>query len=288
MAAWMLEAGEVSSIVKVAQDEGSTRTVAARTSSTADVLGSAGSRYAPVGAASEFTADPRMGFIGKPCEVAASRKAAPGKSGPALSFFCAGTPSQHATDHLVGSVRVDLPTPTVRYRGAGWPGDFVVERGQAELVRLSYEKSWSEHLGPSIQWRCKLCPDGTGEAADIAVGDYWRTDERGYPILAEDEGTSVVIARTPRGAELLRRAAAAGVLVLKQVDMDRMTSSQPSQVYRRVTLGGRLIGARMAGKRIPRYTGYNLVARTVRNPWKNARAAIGTYRRVKSGRTGSM
>ena len=271
--------------------DGSGKTIPIELTSKEDALRSAGARYAPVAVGALVNPnDDTQSIVGKPCEVAAVVRArtSSGEGPLRFSFFCAGTPSQRATDSLVESAKEHGVPQSVRYRGDGWPGRFVVSSAAAPLLSMDYRTSWSSHLGPAIQWRCKVCPDGTGEYADVAVGDYWATDAQGYPVLEEAEPNSVVIARTARGHESLMQAVADGVIELDVIDRKRLQSSQPSQVLRRRSLGGRILGAMLAGRRVPRYEGYGLLRIILGSPILTFRAAIGTWRRIRSGRTGSL
>jgi coenzyme F420 hydrogenase subunit beta len=257
-----------------------------------DVLGAAGSRYAPVSTVAVAAAsDPAGVTVGKPCEVSAVRAVADlrGTAAPLLlSFFCAGVPAQRATDGLVRTLGGE-PEQVVdlRYRGDGWPGSFVARMADGSEVRTGYDQSWGQHLGPTTQWRCKLCPDGTGESADVVAGDFWTADERGYPVFADQAGRSALVARTARGRELVAAAVAAGVLVVEPVDLDAVAAVQPLQVQRRRSLWGRLVGARWAGRPGPRYRGFGLVAVAAADPWGTLRAARGTRQRLRSDRSGS-
>jgi coenzyme F420 hydrogenase subunit beta len=197
-----------------------------------------------------------------------------------LSFFCAGTPSQHATDRLAQTLGTEVDeVAELRYRGNGWPGNFAVTDRAGNTASLSYDESWGRHLGRALQWRCKLCPDGVGEDADIAVGDYWDADENGYPLFENQQGRSVAIARTRRGHQLLMDAAAAGAINLRAAKLRTVAGIQPLQVQRRSTLLGRLAGRLLAGKRIPYYSGYGLSRLASRNLKDNVAALRGTRSR---------
>lgn len=286
LVAWLTESGRSHEVLgaSMSQTEPS-RTVPVTIMSRADALASAGSRYGPVATLSHV---PSMNtrletMVGKPCEVSAAYQLAL-EAGPKrpllLSFFCAGTPSQKATDRLVEQFGVgprDLSS--VRYRGDGWPGRFEVKTTDGEKYGLSYDESWGNHLGRDLQWRCKVCVDGTGEHADVAVGDFWRADANGYPLFDDADGTSVVIARTKRGAELLHEAQAEGVIALRPLGLDMVAKIQPLQVARRVTLLGRIAGRTLALKKPPRYRGYMLVSHARASALKNIRAMLGTFRR---------
>lgn len=284
---WLLaEQGTPTLIAARRTAEDPTRTESVKITHAAEAVDSAGSRYAPT--ASAALADPAAPdeiFVGKPCEVAAVRALSQDNRSPLLiSFFCAGTPSQHATDALVARLGNGRPPKDLWYRGRGWPGRFTVVNDDESEGSLSYHESWGKSLGPTAQWRCKICPDGVGESADIVAADYWEVDARGYPVFDEDAGSSALIARTPRGLEVIERAAAAGVVTMTPTTLDRLAQSQPFQVKRRSTLAARLLGARLAGREIPQYLGFGLLALAVRQPLDALRTARGSYRRVRQAR----
>lgn len=232
-----------------------TRTVPVTITSRKEALTAAGSRYAPVSALDGFDVSSDA-IVAKPCEISALarlRRLDPSGEDPlTLSFFCAGTPSQSATRSLVTKLGVEVDRATsVRYRGNGWPGEFVATDGKARGA-LSYDDSWGKHLGRDLQWRCKICPDGTGEDADIAVGDFWKADERGYPLFDNADGESVVIARTQRGHDLLMKVAREGVIALGEVDLDDAERIQPLQRARKRALLLRLLARSFALRNVPR------------------------------------
>lgn len=288
LAAWMLASGVAHSVVGSGPNPAlPSRTVPVRITTREEALASAGSRYAPVANLEKYDAsDSSSAFVGKPCEVTAASQlhSALGRAESELpillSFFCAGTPSQRATDslsELMGVHPSDLAT--LKYRGDGWPGDFVVTSKDGRSERTSYDNSWGKHLGRDLQWRCKICVDGTGGHSDISVGDYWKADASGYPTFENADGVSVIIARTPRGQSLLAAAAAAGVVSVRRIDIDSVARIQPLQRERKETLLGRLAGRLLAGKRIPRYSGFHLFALAARHPKTTLRAVVGTFRR---------
>jgi len=291
LAAFALASGRAAHAVAARGDrERPLRSTTADLVDPADLVAGAGSRYAPVSTVAEPAAsDPSAVTVGKPCEVSAVRAVADLREERPpllLSFFCAGTPAQRATEDLVRTLGAD-PADVVdlRYRGDGWPGSFVARLADGGSVRTGYDESWGAHLGPTTQWRCKLCPDGTGQSADVVAGDFWEADERGYPVFAEQEGRSALIARTAAGLELVEAAVAAGVLAVEPVDLDAVAAVQPLQVGRRRTLWGRLVGARVAGRPVPRYRGFGLLRAGLERPRETVRAARGTHRRSRgSGR----
>lgn len=296
LASWMLESGVVSEVTGVRSSSTvPQRSVPVRITSRAEALSSAGSRYAPVAGATLPVRDSKsvQGVIAKPCEAAARRALIQTDVGGAhatesiiLSFFCAGTPSQRATDSLVSELGLRLEElESLRYRGEGWPGYFTaVDRG-GKVGRVSYDVSWGQRLGRDIQSRCKICADGTGELADIAVGDFWFADDAGYPVFENAEGNSVVIARTARGHEILELASKAGVIQIAPISLDEVTRVQPLQARRVREILARLGGRVLSGRRIPRYVGFSLWKRRERRLSVFLRAAAGTWiRAVRSRR----
>ncbi|MGO4651540.1 Coenzyme F420 hydrogenase/dehydrogenase, beta subunit C-terminal domain [Arthrobacter sp. 2RAF22] len=287
LAEWLVESGHSARVIGAAADTNEPRrTVAVQLGRKSDFLRQAGSRYAPVSVAAEgYSLSPDSVFVGKPCEVAALRQIGEFRGiedRPLLmSFFCAGVPSQLATDRLLSELGIPAGSPlrTLRYRGHGWPGEFYAETMDGVRGSTTYDASWGKQLGPSMQWRCKICPDGVGESADIVAGDYWKTDDRGYPEFTDSSGVSALIARTKRGHQTIIAAVEAGIIQADPLDLRQICSIQPYQVERRATLGARLLGRCLAGWRIPRYVGFHLLRLASESPIRSARYAYGSLRR---------
>lgn len=289
---WLLDSGRAARIAGVAGGHTDPRrTVPVTIMSRNEALAAAGSRYAPVASLT----NPSV-FLGgsavtaKPCEISAlSRSGLSDPDSLLLSFFCAGTPSQNATDGLID--RLGIPQTTVLdefwYRGHGWPGKFTARAGDV-TVETSYEESWGEALGPATQWRCKVCPDGVGESADIVAADFWRTDERGYPSFEHGDGSSALIARTRRGFDVIAEAIGAGVIHASPIEMELLARVQPLQVTRRRQLLGRLAGSWLGGRRPPRYRGFGLVRMAVGQVRSLVRVARATRRRVRRTRANAL
>ncbi len=290
LAAWLLTTGEVSHVIGAAADNTDPRrTTTVLVTSREEAMKQAGSRYAPVSNAAEPSASEAcVAFIGKPCEVSALRAMPVSELQEArpllLSFFCAGTPSQHATNGLVESLGVAATQPlaTLRYRGHGWPGRFTAVESDGTESSASYEESWGGSLGPAVQWRCKVCADGVGESADITAADLWNANDSGYPDFADKPGVSALLARTQRGVDVIARAVAAGVLTVEAIDINDLAAVQPLQRQRRQTLAGRLTGTVLAGNSVPRYRGFSLLQLALPRWREVIRVARGAYRRRRS------
>ncbi len=289
--AWLIDTGRAARVVSAAASAAEPRrTVPVTITSRVEALESAGSRYAPVGVLAHGALRQSGTVVtGKPCEVSALRAAGPllvdGETPLLLSFFCAGTPSQRATERLLANLGIDedREVQTLKYRGDGWPGTFSARAGDV-AVETDYASSWGEVLGPTTQWRCKICPDGVGESADIVSADSWATDERGYPVFTEGDGISALIARTARGNEVIAAAVAAGVIGIRPLSLDALTDAQPLQVNRRRLLLARLWGSRLAGRSVPRFRGFGLAWLSATHPRQFVRVLRGAYRRVRAAK----
>lgn len=273
----LLQSGAVDRVLHVEMDPDSPLlTRIARSTGRPDILRAAGSRYAPAAPLAEIRAElaqpGRLLFIGKPCDAGAVRQltlAEPElleRIPYILSFYCAGTPSQTGTDRLVR--RMEMEPGEIRhfrYRGDGWPGYATATDAHGRVGRLSYAQSWGEVLAHQVQFRCKICPDSVGGAADVAAADAWYGDESGYPEFEEADGRSLIIARTARGDALVRAAEAAGLLVTTPLAITEIDRMQPHQAERRSLIGSRLVALRLAGRTPPQSGGLRL--------WQAARRA---------------
>lgn len=236
--------------------------------SRADLLEGSGSRYAPASPCDglrlvEEAAGPSA-LIGKPCDAAAAwsaRRKRPDldrRLGLTVAIFCAGAPSTRGTLDLFRALGIDDPGRVlgVRYRGEGWPGKAAVRLRSGAAVEtreMSYEESWGEILQKHRPWRCHICPDHTGEFADVSVGDPWYR-----PIEPGEPGTSLVVVRTERGREAVREAQARGRLNLLPAPPSVLPASQRNLLKARAATWGRLLALRLLGVPIPSYRGLPL------------------------------
>lgn len=255
------------------------------------VIAAAGSRYAPSAPLSDLPAQVASGrrhaFVGKPCDCVALR--AMRESDPAvaaafpviLSFFCAGVPSHAGGRAVLEAMGAPFEeTERFRFRGNGWPGRATATLRDGSERSMSYHDSWGRILSKHVQHRCKICPDGTGAAADIVCADAWESDERGYPTFEEAEGVSLIVARTDLGRALVEGARAAGRIETRPFDVEALAGIQPGQRERKRALLARLSALRLVGRPVPRYRGLQLAAAARQNPVaRNARNFLGMLRR---------
>ncbi|MFN4090856.1 MAG: Coenzyme F420 hydrogenase/dehydrogenase, beta subunit C-terminal domain [Alphaproteobacteria bacterium] len=294
LAGHLLTTGAVDAVLHAGGGERPLETVGRVSRNVAALLAHAGSRYAPspvlAGLAAALAEAERIAVIGKPCEIAALRRLV--RDDPSLtaripwmlSFFCAGVPSQAGTEILLRRMGIAPERLRhLRYRGMGWPGRMTAEAEDGRIAAMSYTDSWGGELHRHLQFRCKICPDGTGEQADIAAADAWITPS-GYPDFAERDGVSAVIARSGRGRALLAEAEAAGVLATAPLAVVELAAMQPYQLRRKQTVAVRVAALRLLGGRAPRYRRLRL-ARNALGGWRRLlRDFAGTALRVLQGR----
>ncbi len=289
IALYCLEKEGVEQVIHTGPDHESTwgnRTVFSRTKS--QLLAQIGSRYAPAspcdGLSEVATAQAPSLFIGKPCDIQGVRKAElvfpelKKRIGMTVSIFCAGTPSTAATLKLIKSLNVPIDQATgIRYRGRGWPGTFAVWTNSSKkpVVEIPYAEAWG-FLQRYRPFRCYLCPDGTGECADISCGDPWyrkiRDGERGY---------SLILIRTKQGREIFHKAKKEGYIMAEQVKPEVLPLSQPGFPAKRGAIWGRLLTMKMFGIPTPTYEGWPLFECWMNLPAKEkAKSILGTARRI--------
>ena len=257
----------------------------------AGVMAAAGSRYAPSAPLADLAVhmarDQRLAFVGKPCDAAALRAICQADPAVAaafpviLSFFCAGVPSHAGGAAVLAALGADpAQTTAFRYRGNGWPGQATATLTDGTQRSMSYHDSWGKILSKHVQHRCKICADGTGIAADIVCADAWDSDAAGYPVFTDAPGISLIVARTPLGAQLIAAAQAAGQIETAPFDMADLAAIQPGQRERRRALFARLAALRLVGRPVPRYEGLQIAAAARQNPWqRNLKNFLGTLRR---------
>nr|WP_205857057.1 Coenzyme F420 hydrogenase/dehydrogenase, beta subunit C-terminal domain [Phytoactinopolyspora endophytica] len=256
-----------------------------------DIVAAAGSRYSPASPCERLdlveSAEGQSVVVGKPCDVAATVNASRirpelgEKVGLKIGIFCAGTPSTRGTEEAIRQLSVE-PSDVQRldYRGYGWPGRFRIRTKQGETKSLSYEESWGQTLQKHRQWRCMICPDHTGEFADISVGDPW------YRQIRDGEpGRSLVVIRTEAGRAALHSALRDGALEGDTIPLERLPQSQPQLAHTRGAVWARVLTMRLAGLKTPSFVGLPSVRAWLRLSIRaKASSVIGTLKRIRRRR----
>lgn len=289
LAAHAVTSGRATGALQVQADpDDPLRNVTVRNTTYATITAATGSRYSPASPCERLDlveeAEGRTVFVGKPCDVAAVRNVAAIRPRLAeridvtVAIFCAGTPSTMATADLVRALGTEPEDVTsLDYRGEGWPGNFRVRSRTGEVRSMTYAEAWDGTLTKHRQWRCLVCPDHTGEFADLSVGDPW------YREIGPDEpGRSLVVVRTEAGMAALLGALADGALGGGPIPLERLEQSQPSLAATRGAVWGRVLTMALMGLRVPRYRNVPAFRLWLRLPLRGKVTSVaGTYRRAR-------
>ena len=289
----LLESGVVSAVLHVRPDPAAPmRNQAQISRSQADVMAGIGARYAPTAplACVMQLLDEGLPFavIGRPCDIAGIRNLA--RQDPrvdrllraTLSFFCAGVSTQRISARLVAERGLaESDVRLLRYRGHGCPGPLRIEASDGRSWEQSYDETWSSPFNQEVQFRCKICPDSTGEQADIVCGDAWGTDD-GYA-HGDRDGASVVIARSAEGLRILKAVEAERKIALAPLGLAALNRMQPQHVRRKKAVLARILGIALAGAMIPDFRGLHLVRAFLLDLRGFGRNLRGAMRRIANG-----
>jgi len=257
------------------------------------IYSAAGSRYAPASPCEglSYLRDHSGIFIGKPCDNAAvtmAKQIIPDVAKNlklSISIFCAGTPSLNGTKEMLKRMNADESSLIdLRYRGHGWPGEatavWKTSDGRKES-KLTYQESWGEVLQKHRSWRCYICPDRTGEQADISVGDAWHRKHE-----STDIGRSLIVVRSEAGRKALRSACEAGYIAAEPAAHDALDLSQPSLRQARAKIWPRQFVCGLLGLARPEFLGVNLL-RVWREElsWKDKiRTILGAFKAIRKNK----
>jgi len=263
----------------------------------ADVFEAAGSRYGPTAPLLDINEaldrEQPFAFFAKPCDVAALRNYA-GQDERVdrlvkycIVMVCGGFGTPQGTLGFYRRMGIDPQAVTgLRYRGRGCPGPTRIDTpdGSQEYHYIDY---WGEDEATwTLPFRCKVCPDGIGEAADIAAADTWIGGGPNRVDSVDDPGTNAVIARTRAGEELLAAATAAGALTIEyDIVPDTMSLYQPHQVAKKYAAWPRHQGLRDSGCLAPQTTRLRIEELAADRPEASNRfQREGTRERVRIGK----
>ena len=259
-----------------------------------EIVANAGSRYAPsatlINLVEILKSNTSIAIIGKPCDIVGVRNfmktndEAKTKIKFLLSFMCAGVPSQVATTKIIEQFKIkEKDVVSLRYRGEGWPGYFKIEDKKKNIHKMTYNESWGTVLNKHLQFRCKICADGTGEFADITCADAWEASENGYPSFEEKKGISLIITRNTNGKQLLDDVIESGYITMsgKNFTSSEIAKMQPYQKQRKQNLIARLAALKLVGRSVPRYNTKLLIRVAIKeNPLRLVKNFLGMLKRI--------
>lgn len=204
------------------------------------VLQVCGSRYAPSPVnrcIRDAIVSDKVAVVGLPCHFESLRKAEAVHKDLKrrvvlrLGLFCSHNVSYMGTEFVRRRLRIPREEIfSFRYRGDGWPsGIHVKTRDGSEYHVPNLGSFWMEMFS-SFAFSppyCFLCMDQTSELADLSFGDAWLPE-----VLDEDQlGESLLIVRSPVGAQLIREAVERHVLELSELSPNRIVESQRWPLY---------------------------------------------------------
>jgi coenzyme F420 hydrogenase subunit beta len=289
----LLASGEVDAILHTTADPTQAlRSIPQVSRNPQGVMQAAGARYGPAAPLTDIeamlAAGRRFAVVGKPCDIAALRNLARIDRRVdrlvryRIAFFCAGISSLGISQAIIGKYGLtEDQVRLMRYRGYGCPGPTRIEAKDGRVFEQGYDETWGNELAQEIQFRCKICPDATGEQADIACGDAWITAD-GYA-HGEYESWNAVIARTAAGEALLARMERDGQLHLLPNTVAELNRMQPHQGERKMAILARLSGLLLAGQPRPRYTGLRIAIAGWAGRRRFIKNLLGTMRRLRRG-----
>lgn len=223
----LLEEGQIKGAVAVTMsEERPWRCQASLLTTSEEVKGAAQSRYSLVSLDALLGQARReegpFAVVGLPCHVHGLRRlqrlgSFRDKFPLVIGLFCGFNLRPAATEYLIRKLGFDKDEVThLEYRGGNWPGGFLVQ-GRDGRQRL-LPKSWYSYVNLMyVPRRCLTCPDLTNELADISVGDMWLEEYAG--------GWSTVIARSPRGEDVLKEAALRSAITIDEISRDHILRS---------------------------------------------------------------
>ena len=227
-----------------------------------EIMKAQGSKYCPVCydqlIKEMHEREGRVAIVATPCVIAGIRAIEnknPGYLKTKVIFyianFCGGFKSFRNIKRLADIHKVDYyKLSTFRFRGGGQPGSLKFVEKSGKVASTPYPQYVGLN-GYSKMLRCHLCPDATGELADISCGDAW------IPRFQRDVNTwSMVVCRNKKASDLILQIQKDGFIVTDEVSIEEVQMSQRHNLkskkdrqYARMKLYGIL------GYAIPSYAG---------------------------------
>ncbi|CAN7746630.1 Coenzyme F420 hydrogenase/dehydrogenase, beta subunit C-terminal domain [Mesorhizobium sp. LjNodule214] len=258
---FVLESGLVDQIVHIAPDPNRPLLSKPHRSCTREqILQAMGSRYSPSAPLSDIAdvlADRRtFAFVGKPCDVTAlhnlSRTDERLREVCKYTFtvFCGGFSELGEFHPLLQRWKISEDELSwFRFRGHGCPGPTAAGTKDGRSFALNFWELWGHESTWKTPFRCKICPDGIGLSADIAVLDCWE----GADPKQEDEGWNAFLARTEAGEHIVKAALAANYITFTEPwTSDHLEWSQPHHSRRRRAIRARYAALADAGVPVPK------------------------------------
>jgi coenzyme F420 hydrogenase subunit beta len=222
---WLLETGEIQGAVVTGMDAlepWRPRTFIATTAR--EIIEAAQSKYI-ITSVNEILPDMErfngaLAYVGLPCQVHSIRKLqrigdpSVRRLKYVLGPYCGNTLYFSSIRSLLAShgVRDYREIESLRFRDGEWPGNLRVRLRSGRAIDMP--KFHANYLIPfHIMKRCLVCTDLSNELTDVSGGDAWSPvyEDRG-------KGFSIVVGRSEKGVDCLRRMEAAGRIRLSPIE----------------------------------------------------------------------
>lgn len=265
------------SVTQFVCDKGGVHTKTFLTNDKQEILKAQGSKYCPVNfdqlLEEMHTRKGRVAVMATPCVIAGLRVIEEECSDYLkaditihIANFCGGYKSFNNIKRLAEIHKVDYhDLSDFRFRGDGQPGSLRFVENTGKIASTSYPLYVGLN-GYSKMLRCHLCPDATGELADIACGDAW------IPRFQDDHHTwSMVICRNQQTADIMKQMELEGLIVSEKVTAEEVELSQRLNLAskKRRQLARMRLYNRL-GYAIPDFCGrgYSMVPTSMKTEWK--------------------
>lgn len=197
-----------------------------------DIIKAQGSKYCPVnleGLIKELHEyKGKVAIVATPCAIAGIRNIQ--KNYPdyiksniifTIANFCGGFKSFKNISSLAKIHKIDIHNlKDFRFRGGGQPGSLRFIENNGKEASTNYPKYVGLN-GYSKMYRCHVCPDATGELADIACGDAW------IKRFEKDKSPwSMIICRNVKATTLLQEMSSNQVITTQQINKEEIKLSQ--------------------------------------------------------------
>ena len=303
LALYLLESGEVDFVLHATEPEDHPTFGERWISRTReDVMKGSGSRYGPTATLIDVVEviekaennGETFAFIGTPCDVSALRNLARHDARVdkyckyMMAMVCGGFMEADGARAALSKFDVSYEeVSSLRYRGYGCPGPTTIETLDGRKVEMNYLDYWGDDESTwGLPPRCKVCPDGIGDATDIAASDTWVGGSPPREGQEKDPGSNAVLVRTDRGVKLMNRAISAGYLARgDDLTPDDMNRFQPHQENKKRAVWARYGALKDAGKVFPQTNGLRLKELHDANPEdENQQQYSGTRLRIEQGK----
>lgn len=232
----------------------------------AEILSAGRSKYCPVPVNEALrqivSSQGKFAVVGLPCHIHGVRKAE--HQNPRLKkkivlhvcLLCSHIANFVGTEFVIEKLRIPKnQIRELRYRGKGWPGSMTIELRNGSSANIPLVGSWYSYWPVFSSFlftpmRCTMCPDQSGELADISLGDAW------LPELRSDRiGESIIVARTQIAEDILSKMVSENVISVRLTTPEKVKQSQSVNLtFKKSDLSTRLIMLSLLGKQVPVFT----------------------------------